>query len=351
MDFDLVLKFLVSIVPVVAFLLVFSRLDVFDFLSLKVIAALLLAGAGAAVLSLTVNGSLIYTFSIETGRYSFFFAPVVEELFKALPIIILFHHNRLGYKLDAGISGFAIGAGFAMIENMWFLTEITDSNLSTWLVRGFGTAIMHGGTTAIFSLIGHEMTERQAESGSATYSFRLIYFVPGILVAILIHFLFNYFVGQPLVTMLLTLLLVPLVLFLTFAFNEQAISKWLKDDSEKHRQALDDIESGKFAESKDGLAIRKIMERSILGNIDDVFAYILLMNQLILRAEELILASHDDEEIDAGEAEVEMFERLMLLEGRIGPITLMSIEPHLGFSRNDIWEFNQLRIHVERLLD
>ena len=63
-------------------------------------------------------------------------------------MIALFRINRIGYKLDAVISGFAIGAGFSVVENIFYLTMFPEYGTGTWLVRGFGTAIMHGTTLA-----------------------------------------------------------------------------------------------------------------------------------------------------------------------------------------------------------
>ena len=38
--------------------------------------------------------------------------------------------------------------------------------MGTWIVRGFGTAIMHGGATAIFAVMGLAMLERAAHASA-----------------------------------------------------------------------------------------------------------------------------------------------------------------------------------------
>ena len=53
-----------------------------------------------------------------------------------------------------GASLFRVGCGFALIENLYVLWNAPDAGLATWVVRGFGTAIMHGGATAIVAVIG-----------------------------------------------------------------------------------------------------------------------------------------------------------------------------------------------------
>ena len=105
-----------------------------------------------------------------------------------------------------------------------------------------------------------------------------------------------------------------------------------------------------FQESRRGQAVKKAVDQSLTATMDDVLAYIKLKTRLVLRAEELILASQDVAGVDIGEEEIEMFEDLIVLEGRIGILTLMALEPHLGFSRNDLWELSRLRQQIDKLI-
>ena len=230
---------------------------------------------------------------------------------------------------------------------MWYLTPaVADANISAWLVRGFGTAIMHGGATALFAVISHEMTERQAEAAAAGYRFNPLLFLPGLAVAMAVHSGFNHFPHQPILIMALTLLLVPLMLFLTLARSERATQQWLKSDEAAHRQALEDIRSGRFAESEAGQAVRHAVNRLGAGAADDAFAYVELKTALVLRAEELIHASQSGAKIEIGVAEKDMFARLDALEKKLGKPVLAAINTRLGFTRNDLWELGRLRARV-----
>ena len=80
-------------------------------------------------------------------------APVSEEFFKILFVVYLIQSKKVGFAVDSAILGFAVGAGFAIIENIYYLSVLTDTGLLTWFVRGFGTAVMHGGTTAIAAVV------------------------------------------------------------------------------------------------------------------------------------------------------------------------------------------------------
>jgi protease PrsW len=347
MDADFLLKALIAIAPVLLLLLVFDRLDVFNLIPMREIALLVLIGAALTIpliafaLGRTPNG-----FPIPISAYSRYIAPVIEETFKALPIIFLFSQNRLGFKLDAAIAGFGVGAGFSMAENLWYLVELSEANVTDWLVRGFGTAIMHGAATALFAVISHEWSEKQSESAAVQYRFQPLLFVPGLIVASFVHSFFNHFPAQPLVAMVLMLLLAPLTLFFTLAKSERATRAWLASDAAAHRQMLADIRAGRFADSQTGGALRGQIGASRNVNPEDVIAYAELKMELVLRAEELILATHEGAAVAAGETEREKFDRLDALEKRLGKSVVAAVASRLGFTRNDLYELGRLRARV-----
>src|SRR4029078_11656349 len=132
------------------------------------------------------SGAFFDTLPIVFNNYSRYVAPWIEEALKAIVMIALFRFNRIGYKLDAVISGFAIAAGFSVIENVLYLTIFPFYGAGTWLVRGLGTAVMHGTTLAILAAIAHELAERETREAASEYEFHLWWFAPGYLVAVLI---------------------------------------------------------------------------------------------------------------------------------------------------------------------
>lgn len=345
MDADLIVKALIALAPVVVLLVVFDRLDAFNLISAREIAFMLIAGGAIAALSFAVNWRVMDGFPIGFSAHSRYVSPVVEETLKAAPIVYLFANNRLGFKVDAAIAGFAVGAGFSVIENIWYLFTITDANVSAWLVRGFGTAIMHGGATAMFAIISHEMTERQAEGSAAHYRFNPLLFLPGLALAIVIHSLFNHFPHQPLVIMALTLLLAPATIFLALIRSDRATQQWLAADRAAHEQMLADIRAGHFAQTPRGQAVGAIATR--LGDkATDARAYVELKTELILRAEELIHAAQSGQQIEPTPEDRVKFARLEALELSLGRTALAALAAPLGFTRNDLWELSRLHARV-----
>lgn len=345
MDADLLVKAFIALAPVVLLLIVFDRLDAFNLISAREIAFMLLAGGAVAALSFFANWRVMDGFPIGFSAFSRYVSPIIEELMKAAPLIFLFAQNRIGFKVDAAIAGFAVGAGFSVIENIWYLFTITDANVTAWLVRGFGTAIMHGGATAIFAIISHEMTERQAEASAAHYRFNPLLFIPGLLAAMVIHSTFNHFPHQPLVIMALTLLLAPATIFLALIRSDKATQQWLAADRAAHEQLLLEIRAGHFATTPRGQAINAIAAR--LGDkAQDAGAYVELKTELILRAEELIHTAQSGKETTLTAEDHEKFAKLEALELTLGQTTLAALAAPLGFTRNDLWELSRLHARV-----
>src|SRR3954452_22459990 len=180
-----------ALIPVLVLLAVFDWLDAFELVNIKEILVLLLLGGIAASLSWPVSGRLLDTLPIGFSIYSRFIAPWIEEAIKSAMIIALFRMNRIGYKLDAVIAGFAIGAGFSVVENIIYLLRFPEYGAGTWLVRGFGTAVMHGATLAMLAAIAHEFAERETREAASDFDFHFWWFIPGYVAAVALHMAFN----------------------------------------------------------------------------------------------------------------------------------------------------------------
>lgn len=346
MDWTPIAKLLVALLPVVVLLAVFERLDVFRLVSTGSVALYALAGAALAALSYVANGHVMDGLPIGFTDYTRYVSPVIEEGLKALLIVGLFATDRVGFKLDAAIAGFALGAGFAVFENGYMLTLFPDANLGVWIVRGFGTAVMHGGATALFAVITHEFSEHQAHREGRHSRLYPWVFLPGLLVAIALHSAFNHFPGQPLLAMLGAMVLVPITLLVVFSKGGVTAHEWLAHDHEGHARMLADIRSGRFAGTPDGQAIAELARRFPPRVAAEVAAWIELQLTLVLRAEEVLLAHERGEAPVVGAAEHAQFQRLDQLGRDIGASVRHAILPHLRFSRSDLYEMHMLRHRI-----
>ena len=201
---------------------------------------LLALGGIAALVVYPISGRVLDALPIGFSNYSRFVAPWIEEAIKAVIVIGLFWFNRIGYKLDAVISGFAIGAGFSVVENIIYLRVYPDYGAGTWMVRGLGTAVMHGTTLAILAAIAHEFAERETRGGRQRL--RLQHSggsFPAISIAVGLHIAFNQFPERPMVAMLGSMLVAPVAIMAIFSFGTSEAQKWLAAERAAHRTQLD----------------------------------------------------------------------------------------------------------------
>src|SRR5207248_10131034 len=187
-----------ALVPVLILLAAFVWLDAFKLMNLREVLLLLLLGGGGALAAYPVAGRFLDTLPIGFNSYSRYVAPWIEEAVKGAIVIGLFRFNRIGFKLDAVISGFAVGAGFSVVENIIYLLRFPEYGAGTWLVRGLGTAVMHGTTLALLAALAHELAERETRESAGDFDFRLWWFAPGYLVSRPLLEAFNQFPDRPL---------------------------------------------------------------------------------------------------------------------------------------------------------
>ena len=332
----------VAILPVLVMLAMFVWLDVFKLMTIWEMLGLLALGAVTAFAAYPVSGVFLDALPIGYSNYSRFVAPWIEEVIKGTAVAALFWFNRIGFKLDAVISGFAIGAGFSVVENILYLTRFPELTTNVWMVRGLGTAVMHGTTAAVLAAISHEFAEQETREAASGYRFNPLWFMPGLLLAILIHTLFNQFPERPVLAMIGTLAVAPFVIMAIFRFGAVEAQHWLSEEREGTRAALEALQAGRFPDDDSGRKIAALAARSDDATAARIREYFQLMTWLLLKAENTL---HDQVE-DADRLEVEgraAFDRVAQLRREMGRTTFTALKALLPFSRNDYWEISELK--------
>lgn len=333
----------VALIPVLILLAIFVWLDAFKLMNMREILFLLVCGGIGALACWPISGRMLDALPIGFSNYSRFVAPWIEEAVKGLIVILLFRFNRIGYKLDAVISGFAIGAGFSVVENIFYLIRLPDYGTGTWLVRGLGTAVMHGTTLAILAATAHEFAERETREASSDFEFNIFWFVPGYLIAVAIHTTFNQFPEHPLTAMMGAVMFAPLAILGIFHFGTAEAERWLSVERAEHKAQLDVLKAGKWPDSPAGNKIAALAERLGPESAERIRRYWQLKAFLVGEAEETLMEeAAGDAEYDAKEIRSALLE-LEGLRRALGKSTFTAMNALLPFSRNDEWEVSELR--------
>jgi RsiW-degrading membrane proteinase PrsW (M82 family) len=163
-------------------------------------------------------------------------APIVEEVFKAIPLLLIFllYRREFDGLMDGLIYGALVGFGFSMTENVfYFIGAYVEEGWGGWGVLVFLRAIIFGLNHALFtSAFGVGLGyARNARRAWARYLAPLL----GLAGAILLHMIHNFFVSLPDASLLCFVslftdwlgVLVWLVLMLVAANTEK---RWIREE-------------------------------------------------------------------------------------------------------------------------
>jgi RsiW-degrading membrane proteinase PrsW (M82 family) len=325
----------IALLPVLLFLAGLVQLDGYKLVRLRMMLALVAAGALAAGVSYLVNNVAYAHFHGGFVAYSRYVSPWIEETLKAVLLVFLIRTRRVGLPVDAGIAGFAIGTGFALVENLYYLAARPHTVLAVQLIRGFGTAIMHGGTAAILAMISNTLYERRPSRGPQ-------FLLPGLLVAL--HTGFNYLLTRPALATLATLLVLPFVIVLVFDHSERILRTWLEVDLDSNVQLLESISAGNFLGTKSGQYLQALRDRFRGEQLADMLCYLRLHGELAVRAKGVLLLRESGVAEPPIDRETrDRLAELAQLERAIGKTGVLALRPLLVTTGKEIWQLTLLR--------
>ena len=326
-----VLKISISLLPVLAFLLVLILMDSYKLLKPSLVALVILYGVFSAAVAFFLQRQLV----ISQQGLTLIWGPISEEFLKALLPVMMLKWKRIGFIVDSAIIGFASGAGFALLENLLYLLTVQNTNPLLWIVRGLGTAVMHGGTIAILMIFSAYITERFKSQ-------KILNFLPGLLIAVIIHSAFNkILVSQIFPSEYVTvaqLIILPLLISIAFTQSEKSLRDWMEQGLESSVRLLNAIRKGKFSETKSGRYIYSLREHFPVEVVVDIFCYLQIYLDLTAQAKaSLMLREQGFPVIPDPEVE-ERFAELKQLEKNIGKTGQRAMAPILQSSPRDLWQ-------------
>ena len=107
-----------------------------------------LIGIFVSVFAAEVNGLLCALLPMDTYEVTIIVTPITEEILKAVPILI--YATVLTSKNEALFTAsMAVGIGFAVLENAYYLLNNPSFNMLDAIIRAFGAGLMHGMCTLL----------------------------------------------------------------------------------------------------------------------------------------------------------------------------------------------------------
>ena len=326
---------LVSVLPVLVFLGALVLIDSYKLVRLRAILLSVAAGLVAGAAAYGANVWLRPALNLDWGHYSRYVAPVVEESLKAAFVVYLLKRNKVGFVVDAAIHGFGIGTGFAVLENLYYLQANPGATIWTWVVRGFGTAIMHGGATALMAMLSKTLQSR-------TNVFRLYQALPGLALAMVLHSFYNHFALHPLLATALIVLIFPVLATLVFERSERETKSWLGTGFDTDQELLRAVQTGQVSGTPAGRYLTTVQSRFPAEVIVDMMCLLRLHAELAIRAKGVLMMREAGFDAPPDPGVKDKLEELKYLEKSIGKTGLRALHPFVHNSTRDLWQLTVL---------
>lgn len=327
---------LLSFLPVVSFLAGLYFLDSFKLVAGNRLVLCFVLGIAGALVAWVVNATFDRLLMMDYQFFIRYISPVTEELIKASLIIILISRQRIGFAIDAAIYGFAAGAGFALAENLYMLYAVgTDQGLMVWVLRGFGTSMMHGGGSALFAMIMIGGVQRNVHGVIAA--------IPGLVVAVALHSVFNHFLLDPFLQTALIFVLFPLIFGIVFYRAGEMLRAWLEIELTTEVRLLGMIRRGEISDDRAGKYLLSLRRHCSPEMILDIYCYLALYLELsLLVKKNLLLKEVGLQIVEEQDVSAELKE-FAALKRRIGVTGILALQPLLRMRHRELWKLNQLK--------
>lgn len=175
-------------VPLVILYIIYT-LDLYGTGSFRSVALCFAWGGVAVTIAFYANTASLNVIEGDVQSLIRYVAPVIEEILKAVILVYLVRRANFTYFVDGAIYGFAVGMGFAVFENYFYLYHFPGEEIGTAVSRVISTNLMHATASAIVGItLGFSRFQR--------FSGRAFFLIGGLLLAIAVHMAFNNLVTR-----------------------------------------------------------------------------------------------------------------------------------------------------------
>ena len=348
--------FVAAILPVVIYIFVVYKIDNFSLISVKNLLLQVLCGMVAA---LVCFGLFQLTGSILSENQSEFFNPVLEEVIKALPLLWLATRKKIVFFIDSIICGAAVGGGFSILENIFYLLLGNGMGIGTVLFRGLEVALVHMGCSAIVAaglMLAVRIIERShSRLGLKKSDIGMSVFL--LLEAPVLHVFHNTFLLNPLLQFIFVFGTMGGLLMWTYYYDVDMIHRWIDKSLDKQLALLESIKSGQLDNTQTGIFLVSIKEKFPPEDFFDIICYVQLHVELSVAAKSRVMIRESGLVKDLPLTKenkaliLSQYEEYKILEKRLGKLARMTIAPIVKYYPADFKALEDLRTECKMSSD
>ena len=345
--------FVAALLPVVIYIFVVYKIDHFSLISIKNLLLQVLCGMVAA---LVCFGLFQQTGRILTENQSDFLNPVMEEIVKAIPLLWLATRKKIVFFIDSVICGAAVGGGFSILENLFYLLLGDGMNIGTVLFRGLEVALVHMGCSAIVAaslMLGTRLALRSRSRLSIEKS-DIIMTIALLVAAPILHVCHNTFHFNPIIQFVFVFGTLGVLLVWTYYYDVEMIHRWLDTGLDKQLSLLDSIKSGHLDDTPTGNFLESVKDAFPPEDFYDIICYVQLHVELSVasRSRVMLRESGLEQELPLTDETKEwilcQYTEYKLIEKRLGNAARMTIAPIVKYDPAEYKAFEDLRAECKK---
>lgn len=345
--------FVAAILPVVIYIFIVYKIDNFSLINVKNLFLQVLCGMVAA---LVCFGLFQLTGLILSENQSDFFNPVLEEIIKAIPLLWLATRKKIVFFIDSVICGAAIGGGFSILENIFYLLLGNEMGIGTVLFRGLEVALIHMGCSAIIAaglmlgirLILRSRSRLPIKNSDALMGISLLVVAP------VLHVCHNTFHFNPLVQFIFVIGTMGGLLVWTYFYDVEMIHRWLDTGLDKQLSLLDSIKKGQLSDTPTGHFLQSVKDAFPPEDFFDMICFVQLHVRLSVASRSRVMLWESGLERDLPltdemkELILSQYTEYRLLEKRLGNTARMTIAPIVKYDPAEYKALEDLRTECKK---
>ena len=345
--------FVAALLPVVIYIFVVYKIDNFSLISIKNLFLQVLFGMVAA---LVCFGLFQLTGLILSENQSDFFNPVLEEIIKAIPLLWLATRKKIVFFIDSVICGAAVGGGFSILENIFYLLLGNEMGIGTVLFRGLEVALIHMGCSAIIAaglMLGIRLILRSRSRLPIKNSDALMV-ISLLVVAPVLHVCHNTFHFNPLVQFIFVIGTMGGLLVWTYFYDVEMIHRWLDTGLDKQLSLLDSIKKGQLSDTPTGHFLQSVKDAFPPEDFFDMICFVQLHVRLSVASRSRVMLWESGLERDLPltdemkELILSQYTEYRLLEKRLGNTARMTIAPIVKYDPAEYKALEDLRTECKK---
>ena len=326
--------FIAALLPVVLYIVLVYVLDRFALLSKVQLLVMVVLGMITALICFGLFWLLDGVISPGVSDYLY---PVLEESVKAIPLLALARRKKMVFFIDSIICGAAIGGGFSILENIFYLVMGEPLAFGTALFRGLEVALIHMGCSAIVAeacMFIVRLGSRGKVGLHVKLSDNLV--VPVLLIAApLLHVLHNNLQLNPIIQFVLIFGSMAGLLLWTYQYDADMINRWLDRGLDKQIALIGAIQEGQLVDTPTGQYLMSVKDSFPAEVFFDIICYVQLYLELSVASKSRYLLKEAglDEPIQAGEKQsiLDKYSEFNILEKSLSKSARMAIAPVVKF--------------------